>query len=133
LLAVTALSASAFLVGRWRQSQDADWCRRAQVVAAPGGKNASPDPDAARQRAACVALRRSQRSLFGAVWRTGGKEMADCGVQWGRYQQLSEGDPAAAKAELETRGIHDPLEPSSAADEHRFIQHCLASGPGQTH
>ncbi len=55
--------------------------------------------------------------------------MAACGVEWGRFQQLSLADPVnAAAAVLERYGIHDPLDPSRLSDQRRFIQACLAAG-----
>ena len=74
-----------------------------------------------------MAQRRSQRGLFGAIWKTGGEEMAACGVDWGRYQQLSDGDPAGAAATVaKPYGITGSLDAGSRSDQQRFITACLA-------
>ena len=88
---------------------------------------AVPPEELASARAACVAERQAQRGLFGAVWRTGGEEMADCGVDWGRYQQISDGDPAGAVATVvKPYGITGSLDPGSREDQQRFITACVA-------
>ena len=74
-----------------------------------------------------MAQRRSERGLFGAVWKTGGQEMADCAVDWGRYQQLSNGDRTAAVNQVVTQyGLSTSLDPGSRTDQQRFISACVA-------
>ena len=128
-LAAGAVAVTGLIVGHVRQSQDAAWCRKVTptVVKVKGVDQPVETDQLASARAACVAERRSQRGVFGAVWRTGGQEMADCGVDWGRYQQISDGDPAGAVATVvKPYGITKPLDPGSRDDQQRFITACLA-------
>jgi hypothetical protein len=128
-LAFGAVAATGLVVGRVRHSQDEAWCRKATptVLTLKGQPQPVPPAELAQARAACVAERRAQRGLLGAVWKTGGAEMADCGVDWGRYQQLSDTDPDGASATVVAPyGITAPLDSGSRSDEQRFINACLA-------
>jgi hypothetical protein len=127
--AVVAVAATGLVVGRVRQSQDESWCRKVTptVLTLKGQPQPIPPDQVAEARAGCVAQRRAQRGLFGAVWKTDGEEMATCGVDWGRYQQLSDTDPTGAAATvIAPYGIKDQLEASSRSDQQRFITTCLA-------
>jgi hypothetical protein len=133
-LAVGAVGATGLVVGHIRHSQDESWCRKVTPTELniKGQPTPIPPDQLAEARAGCVAERRAQRGLLGAVWKSGGEEMAVCGVNWGRYQQLSDTDPTGAAATvIAPYGIKDPLEPSSRTDEQRFINACLAKR--QTH
>ena len=128
-LALGAVAATGFVIGRVRQSQDVSWCRKVTptVLTLKGQPQPVPPDQLAQARAGCVAQRRAQRGFLGAIWKTGGEEMATCGVDWGRYQQLSDTDPAgAAKAVTAPLGITDPLDAGSRSDQQRFITACLA-------
>jgi len=128
-VALGAIAVSGFVVGRVRHSQDESWCRKVTptVLMLKGQPQPVPPADLAQARAACVSERRAQRGLFGAVWKTGGAEMAACGVDWGRYQQLSDTDPAGAAATVVAPyGITAPLDSGSRSDQQRFINACLA-------
>ena len=117
------------VVGHIRHSEDAAWCRKVtpSVIKVKGVDQPVPAEELASARAACVAERQAQRGLFGAVWRTGGEEMAGCGVDWGRYQQISDGDPAGAVATVvKPYGITGSLDPGSREDQQRFITACVA-------
>jgi hypothetical protein len=128
-LTVGAVAATGLIVGQVRHSQDAAWCRTVTptVIKVKGVDQPLQPEQLASARAACVAQRRAQRGMFGAVWRTGGEEMAVCGVDWGRYQQIADGDPAGAAATVvKPYGINLPLDPGSRDDQQRFITACLA-------
>lgn len=125
-LAVGAVGGSAAVVGHFRHSQDAAWCRRVTptVFTLRGVPTPVPAAQLATARDACVAERRAQRGLLGAVWRTGGEQMAACGVEFGRYQQLAATDPVGAEAVTAPYGITGPLD-ESRSDQQRFINTCL--------
>lgn len=108
-----------FGVGAWRRSEDTNWCRKA----ATGGKLLD------RQRSACATHRERQRVFFGSVWRTGGREMAECGFRLAQLQLLPE--PEARQAILQRYGL-DPsgFDSGSRADQARFIEAC-GSAPQQ--
>ena len=128
-VALGAVAATGLVVGRMRHSQDETWCRKVTptVLTVKGQPQPVPADQLAQARAACVAERRAQRGVLGAVWKTGGEEMAACGVDWGRYQQLSDTDPAGAAATvIAPLGIKDPLDAGSRSDQQRFINACLA-------
>ena len=128
-LALGAVGATGLIVGRIRHSQDESWCRKVTptVLTLKGRPEPIPPDQVTEARAGCVAERRAQRGLLGAVWKSGGEEMAACGIDWGRYQQLSDTDPTgAATTVIAPYGIKDPLEASSRSDEQRFINACLA-------
>jgi hypothetical protein len=132
-LAVGGVVAAGAIVGHVRQSQDTAWCRK--VTPSTIMVKGAPSPiepnllDAAR--AGCVAQRRAQRGVFGAVWKTRGEETAVCAVDWGRYQQLSDTDPKAAAAVTAPFGITGSLDGGSRSDQQRFITACL--GGKRTH
>lgn len=128
-LAVGAVAATGLIVGHIRQSQDMSWCRKVTPTElnVKGQPQPIPPDQVAEARTACVAQRRAQRGLLGAVWKSGGEEMAACGVDWGRYQQLSDTDPTGAAATvIAPYGIKDPLDGGSRSDQQRFINACLA-------
>src|SRR5438309_747313 len=68
------------IIGHVRHSQDTAWCRTVTpATIMVKGVSQPIDPqilDSAR--AGCVAQRRAQRGIFGAVWKSGGEEMAVC-------------------------------------------------------
>ena len=133
-MAAGALAATGLVVGHIRHSEDAAWCRKVTptVIKVKGVEQPIEPEQLASARAACVAQRRSQRGLFGAIWKTGGEEMAACGVDWGRYQQISGGDPAGATATVvKPYGITGSLDPGSRTDQQRFMTACLAKKRSQ--
>ena len=69
ILIATAL----FAIATWRRSGDTDWCRKATA----GSEAASDALD--QQRSSCAVQRQRQRVMFGSVWRSGGRAMAECG------------------------------------------------------
>ena len=118
-----------FAVATWRRSEDAKWCRNAPAISALPGDAQSVDENLLEQeRAACLTQRQRQRAMFGAVWRTGGREMAECGFEWARYQVRTYLAPESAAAVLAPYGIDEPLEPSSHEDRDRFIRACRSNG-----
>ncbi len=128
-VAVVAVTGTGVVLGRIRHSQDESWCRKVTptVLTLKGQPQPVPPDQLAQARAGCMAQRRAQRGVFGAVWRTGGREMATCGVDWGRYQQLSDTDPAGAAATVIAQlGITGPLDAGSRSDQQRFLNACLA-------
>jgi hypothetical protein len=129
VLTAGVIAAAGVIVGHARQSQDAAWCRKVTPtqITVKGALAPVPPDELRTDRAACVAQRRAQRGLFGAVWKTGGQEMADCGVDWARYQQLSNGDRTAAVNQVVTQyGLSTSLDPGSRTDQQRFISACVA-------
>jgi hypothetical protein len=128
-VAVGAVVGTGLVVGHLRQSQDSTFCRKATptTLVIKGETVPVPADQLAENRAGCMAQRRSQRGWFGAVWKTGGQQMAACGVDWGRYQQLTDSETAAAAAAITAPyGITDPLDAGSRTDQQRFISACLA-------
>jgi hypothetical protein len=128
-LAVGAVVGTGLVVGQIRHSQDVAWCRKVvpTLMTVRGAQVPVPPEELAQARAGCAAQRRTQRGLLGAVWRTGGKEMANCGVTWARYQQLSDTDASKAAAVIAPYGFSSPLEASSRSDQQDFINACLAA------
>ncbi len=129
LLTAGVIAAAGIVVGHFRQSQDAAWCKKVTPteITVKGVVTAVPADQLATDRANCEAQRRSQRGIFGAVWKTGGQEMADCGIDWGRYQQLSNGDRTPTVDQVMTQyGLSPSLDPGSLKDQHTFITACLA-------
>ncbi len=125
LAAALSIAATAlFGIASWRRAQDTAWCREA--TGGPAAHQAAPSEDLERQRSSCVAHRRDQRVVFGSVWRTGGRTMAECGFDLARLQLVS--DPAARAAILEAHGF-DPagFDAGSRADQSRFIEECSSS------
>ena len=118
-----------FSLGLWRRSGDAKWCQQA----AAGGVVADSPPlasDVLEQiRSACTVQRQRQRSMFGAVWRTGGQEAAQCGFELARLQLSSYDDPDGYRAFLARYGVDDPdFEISNREDQDRFVKACLSNG-----
>ena len=109
-----------FGVATWRRSGDTEWCRKATA----GNEVASEALD--QQRSTCAVQRQRQRVMFGSVWRSGGRAMAECGFQLTQLQLLA--DAEARGAILEPHGI-DPsdFDSGSRQDQDRFVQAC-ASG-----
>jgi hypothetical protein len=135
--ATVALTAASLLgVVTWRRYQDAKWCQNATTAAsaAAGTDGPSVSDLLHQERSACADQRRRQRAFFGAVWRSGGPEMAACGFEWARVQMLGEQDPAAAAAILASYGITDlpNFDTSSGDNESGFIQVCLSKGHHQS-
>ena len=114
-------------VGMVRHNQDEDWCRKVTPTATSVKGQSQPiDPRSVKEaRAGCVQQRREQRGIFGAVWKTGGKETAICAVRWGTYQQLADTDPTAAAAVIKPYGITADLDAGSRGDQQKFISTCL--------
>ncbi|MDQ1565122.1 MAG: hypothetical protein QOF96_2 [Actinomycetota bacterium] len=126
-LALAVVATTGLVVGHVRQSQDVAWCNKVtpSTLTVKGVKE-PVDPTVLKEaRSGCVAQRRDQRGIFGAVWRTGGRETAVCAVDWGRYQQLFGSDQAAASAVMKHFGITDTLDAGSKSDQQRFITACL--------
>jgi hypothetical protein len=132
-LAVGAVGGVGLIVGHVRHSQDTAYCRKVTptIMIIKGVQQPVPAEQLATNRAGCVAQRRRQRGLLGAVWRSGGQEMAACGVDWGRYQQLTDTDPAAADAVIKPYGTTGTLDAGSRDDEHRFLTACVAKKHGR--
>jgi hypothetical protein len=128
-LAVGGVAGAGAVMGRLRHEQDAAWCRKVTPTEIMVKGVEEPVDGQALQgaRAGCEAQRRSQRGTLGAVWKTGGLEMATCAVDWGRFQQLSDTDPAAAGSVTAAYGISGGLDAASRDDQHRFIAACLAT------
>ena len=126
-LALVAVAGAGLVAGHLRQSQDVTWCEKVTPTALTvKGVKEPVDPTVLKEaRSGCVAQRRAQRGIFGAVWRTGGRETAVCAVDWGRYQQLYGSDQAAATAVTKHFGITDSLDAGSKSDQQRFITTCL--------
>jgi hypothetical protein len=119
-----------FGLGLWRRSEDAKWCQQA----AAGGVVADRQPLASdlldRVRSACTVQRERQRAMFGSVWRTGGREAAQCGFELARLQLISYEDPNWYRAVLAQYGVNDPkFEISTREDQDRFVETCRTNGP----
>jgi hypothetical protein len=126
-LAAGGVVGTGLVVGHLRQSQDAAWCRKVTPtqITVKGAAQPIDVTTVQEGRAGCAAQRRAQRGIFGAVWRTGGEETAVCAVDWGRYQQLSDTDPAGAAAVITPFKIKDPLDAGSRTDQQKFLTTCL--------
>ena len=126
-LAAGVVLGSGLVVGRIRHNQDEAWCRKVTPTTTSVKGETSPiDPRLVKDaRAGCVQQRREQRGIFGAVWKTGGKETAICAVHWGTYQQLADTDPTAAAAVIKPYGITASLDAGSRADQQKFISTCV--------
>ena len=126
VVAVPALALSAR-----RRAEDQAWCRKVtpKVASLRGRPRTIPETELRYEYNSCAAIRRSERGLLGAVWRTGGQVMAACNVEWGRFQQLSAFDRGPADAIITPYGITDALDPGSQSDKQRFINVCLQVGP----
>jgi len=127
-LAAGGVVGTGLVVGHVRQSQDAAWCRKVTPtqITMKGAAQPIDVTTVQEARAGCVAQRRAQRGMFGAVWKTRGEETAVCAVDWGRFQQLSDTDAKAAAAVTAPLGITAPLDGGSRSDQQRFISACLA-------
>jgi hypothetical protein len=64
--------------------------------------------------------------MFGAVWRTGGQETAECGFELARIQLITQKDPKADGPLLAAYGITDPsnFDASGSEDADRFVRAC---------
>lgn len=63
--------------------------------------------------------------MFGSVWRTGGREAAQCGFELARLQLISDEDPYWYRAVLAQYGVDDPgFEISTREDQDRFVNAC---------
>lgn len=108
-----------FAVGMWRRAEDGRWCRDATTSDAV-------TQSVGEQRSICVTQRRRQRVMFGAVWRTGGETMADCGFQLTQLQLVTDDNTRAAILAAHGLGA-DGFEPSSRDDQTRFLDACIGS------
>lgn len=117
-----------FGLGVWRRSQDARWCRHATTSGVvPGNEPVTPD-FLEQVRSACTVQRERQRVMFGAVWRKGGPETAQCGFELARLQLVSYQDANAGAAVLRRYRIGDSdFDASNRDDQNRFIQACLSN------
>jgi hypothetical protein len=118
VVSVALTGGAFFALGAWRRADDTRWCKDATADATVSAEILK------EQRAACATQRRRQRTMFGAVWRTGGQATAACGVELARLQLLDVGDTSGAAAILGKYGI-DPAG-FDAPDQARFITACLA-------
>ena len=124
------LTATMFVgVGWWRRSADAKWCRQAAAGGMVTGDQPLDSDLLDQVRSACTVQRERQRVVFGAVWRTGGRETARCGFELARMQLVSYQDSNAYHAVLQRYGVDDvDFDPSNREDQDRFVQACLATG-----
>lgn len=124
-----ALAAGLFFgLGLWRRSGDERWCREAAATGVAAERPISPAV-LDQVESACIVQRQRQRSYFGAVWRTGGRETAFCGFELARMQLVSDTDPESHRAVLTRYGIEaSGFEVSSREHQDRFINACLTSG-----
>ena len=123
------LTAAVFFgMAAWRRSEDATWCRNATTNSAvPGLTRPATSERLEQERSACRVQRQHQRAWFGAVWRSDGRAMAECGFEWARFQIVTYEDPKAASAVLAPYGIDAPeFDGSSGTSRDRFIQACLS-------
>lgn len=111
----------------WRRADDTRWCRTATANHPAGVDRPSPDL-LKEERAACAIQRQRQRSMFGAIWRTGGQETAECGFELARIQLITAEDPKAEGPLLAPYGITDPskFDASGTEDAGRFVRACLS-------
>lgn len=130
LMSMALVAVAAYAFGARRHAQDLAWCRKITPtsVSLRGKSQAVPAETLKREYATCAGIRRSERGVFGAVWKTGGEAVAACNADWGRYQQLAGYDPGPAHAVIAPYGIADVLDSGSMADKDRFIKACLALG-----
>ena len=123
------MAAMFFGLGLWRRSGDVKWCRDAAVGLVDTGPSPLPGDLVDQVRSVCTVQRQRQRTMFGAVWRTGGQRSADCGFEVARLQVVSDRDPDARSAILEKFGFADSdFDSGSRTDQDRFVQACLANG-----
>lgn len=122
-ISLIVIGTTVFGLGLWRRSGDAKWCRNATT----SGEVAVSTPDVLEgQRSACAVQRQRQRVMFGSVWRTGGREMAECGFQLARLQLLS--DPVARDVILQPYGLDDKgFDAGSRDDQSRFVKACSSN------
>lgn len=121
-VSVTLAGGAFFALGAWRGFDDTRWCRRATA-----GDRVSTEV-LQEQRSACAVQRRRQRTMFGAVWRTGGQSTAQCGFELARLQLLDVQDKVAAEKILGRYGINPSgFEASDRANQTRFVNACLAT------
>ena len=130
LVSMALVTVVAYTFGARRHTQDVAWCRKITPtsVSLRGKTEAVPADTLKREYATCAAIRRSERGVFGAVWKTGGQAVAACNADWGRYQQLAGYDPGPAHAVIAAYGITDVLDSGSMTDKDRFIGACRAGG-----
>lgn len=127
-ISLIVIGTTVFGMGLWRRSGDAKWCRNATTSGevAETAHALTQTPDLERQRSACAVQRQRQRVMFGSVWRTGGREMAECGFQLARLQLLS--DPEARDAILQPYGLEDGgFDAGSREGQSRFVQACASN------
>jgi hypothetical protein len=116
-----------FGLSLWRRSGDTEWCRQAAAGGVAAGSQAMTPDVLDELQSACVVHRQRQRSLFGAIWRTGGREAARCGFELARMQLVSYRDPEGHRAMLERYGVEDSeFEVSNREDQDRFVNACLS-------
>jgi hypothetical protein len=126
--AVVLTAGLLFGLGLWRRTGDAKWCREATAVGmAAAERPMSPDV-LDEVHSACIVQRQRQRSFFGAIWRTGGREAALCGFELARMQLISYTDPDGHRPVLERYGVDaSEFEISSREDQDRFVRACRSS------
>lgn len=123
------MAAMFFGLGLWRRSGDAKWCRDAAVGLVDTGASPLSGDLVEQVRSICTVQRQRQRTMFGAVWRNGGQESAECGFEVARLQVISDRDPEARSAILESFGFAgSDFDSGSREDQNRFVQACLANG-----
>lgn len=116
-------------LGLWRRSGDEKWCRQAAASGIAAGERPIGARVLDQVGSACIVQRQRQRSFFGAIWRTGGREAAFCGFELARMQLVSDTAPEDQRAILQRYGIDaSTFELSSRQDQDRFINACLTSG-----
>lgn len=127
--ALMLTAAMLFGLGLWRRSEDAKWCRQAAASGVVADEQPSASNVLERVRSACTVQRERQRVMFGSVWRTGGREAAQCGFELARLQLMSYEDPNWYRAVLPQYGVDDPgFEISTREDQDRFVEACRISG-----
>jgi hypothetical protein len=128
--ALILTAAMFFGLALWRRSEDAKWCRQAAAAGMVADDQPSESDLLERVRSACIIQRQRQRVMFGAVWRTGGRETAQCGFEVARLQLISYEDPNGYRSALARYGINDPdFEISNREDQDRFVKACRTNGP----
>jgi hypothetical protein len=129
VVASLALTAGGFAgVAAMRRSEDAKWCREATAKNPLPGNATAASPDLLeKERTACALQRHRQRAMFGAVWRTGGKETAECGFELARIQLITDRDQRAEAPLLAPFGIAEStFDASSNESADRFLKACLS-------
>ena len=126
--ALILTAAMFFGLGLWRRSEDTKWCQQSAAGGMVAGHQPSTPDLLDRVRSACTVQRERQRTMFGSVWRTGGREAAQCGFELARLQLISDEDPTWYRAVLARYGVDDPkFEISTREDQDRFVDTCRSN------